>query len=400
MLASITLPPGVGPHTIQGLPYLSTSHLAVTVNGTPVAATFDDRAKTVTLAAAPAAGAEVLVVRTTPRTEDGQLVHFLDLVTGSAGLTAALLDTDYRQKLYLLLEGRDNTTVDPDLDGLALGDDEQWDAEALRIENLSPGVAPLDAVIKSQLDTVAGAARNLPTSVLDNDDGLMVVAGEWDDQAPAPFRTALMLGSAAVLNAGVAANNAVQLDSSARYPAADGRNINLASHPTVLARALATVVSFGLQDFASPGVDPGVATWSQNVNTRINMTPGWAGRVELNNSGDVDGSSISPYRIRLTAGTWRLRWVFKPLMPLAASATNRTSLRLTNSDDTSAQIIYYDMGLHRPSVDFADLDYSVFVDSLVLTFSVASDIVFRYSNRASGGNNKCDFRLLLQRIKA
>ena len=401
---------GVGPYPLAGLDYLLTSHLSAEVNGTPVAATFDAVANTATLGAAPAAGAEVVFLRTTPRLREERLTQFLDLANGAAGLTGALLDQDYRQLMLLAGEARDvlEGLVAP-ATAMVMNDADQWEAEGLRIEGLADGLTPGPGAVTSdvatvgQLDAVDAAVRDLPAAVLDNDDGLMVVAGEWDDQAPSPFRTALSLGTAALLDTGTGASQVPAfLDGGIgpveRYPAADGRNIDLTNHPIqgqIEVRSLATVVRWASQANASPAQDPGVASWSQNTASRLNLSGGWAGRVELNNSGAVIGTD---HRIQLVAGTWRLRWLFKPIMPLLNSATNRTSLRLTNNDDTASQIIYYDLGLHRPSVDFSDLDYSMLPDSVVLSFGSSAELVFRYSNRFSGGNNVCNFVLLVQRI--
>lgn len=398
MLATLTYPAaGVGPYSIHALPYLSTAHLTAAVDGAPVAATFDDAAKTATLAAAPAPGTTVTFVRSTPRTEAGRLVDFLALADGAAGLTEALLDTDYRQLLYILQEGRDHSLSADDEEGIGL-DDGHWDAEGLRLEALAAGSSSADAITVAQLTTVDTTVRNLPASVLDNDDGLFVVGGEWDDLAPAGARTALGLGSAALLVAGTGANNAAQFDSSARYPTADGRNIDVTSHPLVALRARATVVRMAKLVQASPGVDPSVATWSQGSSTRISLAgAAWTGRVELNNSGDVDGS-VANNGMVLAAGTWRIRWTWKVLMPTLLSATNATSLRLTNNDNTASQVVYFDAGLHRPSVDFLDNDYSVFADSALVTLSAPTGLVFHYTNKASGGNNFCDLFVLFHRI--
>jgi len=400
---TLTANAGVGPYAINGLDYLSTGHLSVTVNGVPAAAAFDDALKTMTLAVAPAAGATIVVQRATPRRQEERLTQFLSLPSGQGGLTAALLDQDYRQNMLLAGEGRDIADDTVGMDGLGLGAGLQWDGEARRVENLAAASTPGGAVIKSQLDAMAAAARPLPTvSGADNDDGLFVNAGEFAKRTPTQGRAHLALGTVALLAAGVAANNVAQLDSLARYPTADGRNIDLTSHALQTAinqRALATVVRFSAQNLASPGgIDPSLSTWSQSSSTRLNLSGGWSGRVELNNSGDVDGSAITPYRIRLTAGTWRIRWLFKVTMPVLSSSTNLTSLRLTNNDDTSSQVVYYDLGPHRPSVDFGNLDWSMFPDSILLSLPSADGVVFRYANKFSGGANQCDFAVLFHKV--
>lgn len=395
---------GRGPYPIHGLDYLSTAHLAVKVNGTPVSATVDDIAKTVLLAAEPAAGATVRIERTTPRRQEQRLTQFRSLLTGSAGLTAALVDQDARQNMLVMGEGRDLADALPLTGGMMLGAGAQWDGEAKRVENLLVGSSPGDAVAKSQLDAVVAAARPLPTvSGADDDDGLFVTAGEFDDRTPAECRTHLALGTVALLAAGTGANQVPQFSSDAppRYPTVDGRNIDLTNHAIqtdISKRALATVVRWASINVNSPGQDPAVATWSQNSASRFPHSTGWASRVELNNSSDVDGSSLSPRRISLSAGTWRIRWLFVPRFPLVGSANNYTSLRITNDDDTSAQVIYYDLGLHRPSVDFGGNDASMLPDSVLLSFASPAAIVFRYSNRLSAAGNDCDLIILCHKI--
>lgn len=395
---------GVGPYPLHGLDYLSTAHLVATVNGTPVSATFDDGARTATLAAAPAAGATVRFSRSTPRRQEQRLTQFRTLLTGQAGLTAALLDQDYRQNMLLMGEGRDLADALPMAGGMMLGAGAQWDGTTKRIENLLVGSAPGDIVTKSQLDALVAAARPLPTvSGADDNDGLFVSAGEFAKRTPAQGRTHLALGTVALLAAGAGASQVPQFSSDAppRYPAADGRNIDLANHAIqtdITRRALATVVRWYSNSIASPGIDPINATWSQNSGSRVPHSTGWASRVELNNSGDVDGSSVSPRRISLSAGTWRIRWMFRPSFPITGSANNYTSLRITNDDDTSAQVIYFDMGLHRPSVDFGGTDDTVFPDTLLLTLGAPGAIVFRYSNRLSGGGQDCDLAILCHKI--
>jgi len=385
----------------RGLGFLSVSHLVTAVNGVPVTATVTLEPRQVTLAVAAAAGATITVQRVTPRT---RLVNFLALPSGAAGLTADLLNEDARQELFLLGEGRDAVGALPDAPGMALNASGNWEGEGKRIEDLAVGVDALDILRKSQLDTAAAGVRNLPTvSGGDNDDGLFVTAGEWAKRTPTQARAHLGLGTEATLTAGVAANNAAQFDGSTppRYPTADGRNIDLSNHSiqtTLGLRARATVVRWATIDAVSPGIDPSVATWTQNSGSRVATNSGWATRTELNNSGDIDGSSSSPRRITLAAGTWLIRWTFKNTMPTVANTTNKTSIRITSDDDTSAQVIYYDFGIHRPNTDFSGRDYSFFADTLILGFSVSTSIVFRWSNFASGGSNKADFAFLFQKL--
>lgn len=401
MLSILEFPArGVGPYPIQALPYLDPAHLSFTVNDVPVTGTVDDAAKLVTLAVSPAGGT-VRVIRTTPRDQEDRLTQFLDLVTGAAGLTGDLLDVDYRQILYILCEARDAGEGAAPADGMATGADGQWDAELLRITNLAAGSSPNDAVTKAQLDTVDTTTRALPTVTAgDNDDGLFVTAGEFDDRTPAQCRTHLGLGTAAVLTAGVGANQVPQFDSSARYPANSGALIDITANPTVLLRAKNTVASWFTAALSSPGLDPSLSTWSQNSSSRVAVSSGWASRVELNNGGaDMNGNPGGAARIVLTAGTWRFRWRARIEMAVTANATNKTSIRITNNDDTSAQLIYFDLGLHRPSVDFSGPDYSLFSDSIILTLVATDALVFRWTNFRSGGGDAAAFTFYLQKIK-
>lgn len=390
---------GVGPYPIHTLPYLLSSHLTVKVNGTPVSATVDDGAKLVTLAAAAAAGATVRIERTTPRDQDDRLTQFLDLASGAAGLTADLLDQDYRQNLYVMGEARDQAVdLDP-ADGMALGANGHWAGEGLRIENLAIGVSPNDLITKSQLDDADTNVYNLPAVTgADNDSGLFVNAGAWAVRTPAQARAHLGLGSVATLTAGVAANNVPQLDGSARWPAADGRNIDLANHALLGRRATATVVKFVRTGQGGNSLDATLSTWSQTSSSRFSFTgTTWTNRIELNNSSDVN-ADLSPGRVDLTAGTWRILWLLKARQTSAAGGN--MGFRITNNDDTSSQTIYYDQGVTRLVRQFnaGQNWFGVYTDQLVIASSVPFSLVFRWALGTSGANNDATLGLLFHRV--
>lgn len=402
-LSSITfVANGRGPYAIHALDYLSTTHLSVTVNGVPATATFDDARKEMTLAATPVAGQSVIVRRTTPRLQEQRLTQFLTLPSGSAGLSAALLDQDYRQLMLAAGEGRDAADVFAGLSGLGLGTDTQWDARSKKIINLAVGASPGDAVAKSQLDAFAAAARPLPTVTgADNDDGLFVTTGEFAKRTPTQARTHLGLGTEAVLVAGTGANNAAQFDANARYPAADGRNIDLTNHAiqtTINQRALATVVRVIRTAFPGNSLDVALNTWSQNSASRLLFNgASWTARVELNNSSDVDGS-VAANGVVLSAGTWRIKWALKSRQ--TAGAGGNYSFRITNNDDTSAQTVYLDYGVLRNPRQFngGQTYYIMYQDSLVMASATPFAIVFRAGMATSAANNDTDLAVLFHKI--
>lgn len=91
---------GVAVTFVVPFPYISRSHVTVLVNGASQVFTWDN-ATTVRLASAPANGASVRVVRTTPK--DALLVDFQD----ASVLTESLLDLNAIQNLYIAQEAFD-----------------------------------------------------------------------------------------------------------------------------------------------------------------------------------------------------------------------------------------------------------------------------------------------------
>lgn len=398
---------GTGPYPFHSLDYSDIADLSAEVNGTPVSATFDEDRREMTLAATPAAGTTVTIRRTTPRLEEERRTQFLDLPDGAAGLSGALLDQDYRQNLFVALEGRDVATEAPAATGLELGEDMQWDAASKRIESLSAGAVDTDVVVKSQLDAVTAGPNNLPSVTgADNDDGLFVVSGAWAKRLPANCRTSLMLGSAAVLTAGVGANNVPQFDASSppRYPTADGRNIDLTNHAIqteINKRGLATVLRVRQAKAINNNIDTTLSTWMQNSTSRIAFNgTAWTNRVELNNSApDVNGN-FSPGRFDLTAGTWRVKWQW---LARLQSTTPTYRFGWTNNDDTSGQTVYYDSGPLRNERSFSAGQSYYMLDSNTLMFASASafSIAARAaSTTSSAGTYDLTIILLFQKVSS
>lgn len=323
---------GTGNDT-NGLKFLSSAHLTVTVAGISVAFTVAAGHGSFTITGATIAGGEtILVSRTTPATEEGRLVDFEDL----SHVRQSDLDTSSLQLLYLAQESLDVVSA---AECLELGISGHWDGENRRITNLASGVAGTDAVNKSQLDAVSVAAGNLPVvGVSDNDKSLWVVAGAWAIRTPAQARTHLALGTAALLNAGTAAGNVVQLDGSARYPAVDGRNIDLALNAVQTAinlryRSTVGIVVQGTE--ATPATDA-TATWSETSGSRL--TPGTL--TDLDNSSDVVIDNGAK-KVTLSAGTWEVQWSLRAYN-LNTTAGNDQDLRVKLTDDVDgpSQVVY------------------------------------------------------------
>ena len=380
---------GRGPYPLAGLDYLDTAHLAATVNGVPATAAFDAVARTMLLDTAAAAGTSVVIQRTTPRLREERLTQYLSLPSGQGGLTAALLDQDYRQEMLLAGEARDIAdSLDPPDNAMVPNAGGQWDGESMKLTNLLAGTDANNAITKAQLDAaIAATPINLPVAVLDVDDGLMVVGGAWDDLAPAGFRTALGLGTAALVNQGTGANQTPALDGitdPASYAAADGRNIDLANHPIqadIAKRALATVVylTHPIAGISNNNIDPAASpTWSAAAGTRVgSLATPFTNRVELNNSSDV-AFNTTPQYFTLSAGTWRVRWVANVRGP--SGVFDPWAFRITNDDDTTGQTIYYDSGvqyvLKQPGGSNIRAVYS---DEVVLTPASSSRFTFRFA---------------------
>ncbi len=338
---------GQGPYAIHALDYLSTAHLSATVDGSPATITVDNTRKEVTIVTPTVtSGAVVIVQRTTPRLATERLTQYSTLTTGQAGLSAALLDRDYRQNMMVMGEARDLITEFGSIGVLSLGIDGHWAGLGLRLESVGAGVEPTDAVVKSQLDAVTAGASNLPAvSGADNDDGLFVSGGIWAKRTPSQSRTHLGLGTAATLNVGTGANQIVQLDGSARYPAVDGRNIDLTQHALTAAMNLRarTTIWWGMRtSFFAP--NNSTSTWYESSTTRIALNDAVllstaeldAGDTEVDNTGTGAASGLG-----LTTGVWRIVFCLHFHNDTAGSGTIDYGFRITDDTNGPTQQLFF-----------------------------------------------------------
>lgn len=316
-----------------GLKFISSAHLAVTVNGAATTVTVPTGQASFTIIGTTIAGGEAIVARrTTPATEAGRVVDFQDL----SHVRQSDLDRASLQNLYLAQEALD---IVSGAERLELGISSHWDAENLRIENLAVGVAASDAVTKAQLDAISVAAGSLPVvGTGDNDKSLWVVSGVWTIRTPSQARTHLGLGTAALLNAGTGASQVVQFDGSARYPANDGRNIDLTANALMTAVNLRYRTTVGMvrqTTEATPATDAS-ATWSQTAGSRL--IPGT--KTSLDDSSDVTVDNGAK-KVTLSSGTWEVEYVLRAFNLNAADGDDQDiRVKLTNDDDTAGQTVY------------------------------------------------------------
>ena len=104
----------VGPYVLP-FPYISTTHIEVTVDGIEVTFSWLT-SSTIQLDSAPAAGTVIFIKRKTAR--DSRLVDY----TGGSVLSEEDLDTDSKQAFYLVQEAYDWITLNADEDGLVFQD--------------------------------------------------------------------------------------------------------------------------------------------------------------------------------------------------------------------------------------------------------------------------------------
>lgn len=319
-------------YTFLSLGFLSSEHLGVTVNASPVSFTINSARTQLTIVGTPIVGGETIVVtRTTPATEVGRLVNFQDL----SHVRQSDLDTSALQLLYIAQETLD---VIAGVERLELGVSGHWDGESRRLQNLLPGVASADAMTKGQLDAASIAFGNLPVvSAADNDKSLAVVAGAWAVRTPSQMRTHLGLGTAAVLDVGTAANKVVQLDGSARYPANDGRNIDLANNAvmTALNTRYRDVVGSLRNSVDQTLNNDATGTWSQSGANILTL----GALTALDNAApDV---SVAANVVTLSIGTWEIEYIVRLYNANAASNNDQIlRLKLTDEVNGGGQVVY------------------------------------------------------------
>jgi len=352
------------------LRFLSSEHLSVTVDGIEAAFTVNAARTSITITGVSFAGGETIeVTRSTPKTEAGRLVNFQDL----SGLRQSDLDTSSLQLLYIAQEALDFIAA-----ATCLGLNEitgQWDALSLKITNVEPGTAATDAVTKSQLDAATIAAGGLPAvSAADNDKSLWVVAGAWAIRTPAQARAHLALGSAALLDAGTGANQVPQFDGSARYPANDGRNIDLENNATLNLRYRSTVGQVRNTSEQTPPTDA-TATWSESAGSRLALGT----LTSLDNSSDI---VLSGTKVTLSAGTWEVQWGLRAYNQNAAAGNDQDlRVKLTDDVDGGGQVVYdntYDL-VDMESAG-ANKQYNTLSNVLLLKLAAGGDVVMRAAN--------------------
>jgi hypothetical protein len=146
---------GTGPFNFT-FPYISTAHIKVEKNGTLLTVGTHYTISTsptpqITLLSALVATDTLRIFRETPgRSASPNNVPLVDFTDGSV-LTAADLDKNTQQLLYLVQESDDTGSgaLGPTLDGLG------WDAESKQIKNVAVPTANGDAVNKQYVDTLA-----------------------------------------------------------------------------------------------------------------------------------------------------------------------------------------------------------------------------------------------------
>jgi microcystin-dependent protein len=140
---------GDGSNTIFSVPfpYLSKTHVIVSVNGVETTAFTWLTSASIQLTTAPSAGAVVDIRRKSSR--DARLVDFQD----ASLLTEEILDQDANQHFYLAQEAFDDAdnSVQLALDGV-------FDAESKRIKNVAEPTSLQDAVTKNYVDSTTAAS--------------------------------------------------------------------------------------------------------------------------------------------------------------------------------------------------------------------------------------------------
>lgn len=373
---------GVQTYTFATLKFLSSAHLVCMVNGFPASFTINAARTQITIVSPAIAGGETIMVqRTTPATEAGRLVNFEDL----SHVRQSDLDTSSLQMLYLAQEGLDAIAGS---NCMMVGISGHWNATSLRVEFLATGVAATDAITLAQLTGASIAAGNLPAvSGANNDSSLAVVAGAWAVRTPSQMRVHFGLGTAALLNAGLAAGNVIQLDGSARYPVADGRNIDLTLNAITALVNLRYRSTIGqLNKGAFTPFQNSAATWSEAATSRLDMGT----LVSLDNSGNIVSNGGST-RVELTAGTWEIRFALKVYQVNAVVGNlQKFAFKLTNDVDSAAQAVYHTdfSNADIESEGAANRELTILSDVVLLKLAVATNICFRcVANNASGTND-------------
>lgn len=291
----------VAPSTSQGpyvipFPFILTSHVFATVNGNPATVDFINGQNLFFDTPVVQAGDTIVLYRETFRTTP--LVDFEE----GGPILADDLDRGFLQMLYIAQEILDGGS--PGASFLPLGGSGHWDAQGLRLTNLADATAAQDAVTKAQLDAAVVGAGNLPDPALEPDNAMLAVdTGAWVVKTAAQIRTGLGLGTAALKDFGVAANQLVELDATGKLPAVDGSQLtNLpATSPAAVPQMIVNFVAMALLQDATAGA------WYQagaGVTYRLQLDT----ETSVNNGGGEIGFDSAAHRIQLLPGTYLIEW--------------------------------------------------------------------------------------------
>lgn len=312
-------------------PFLAQSHVFATVNGVAKVLTTNFTINTLgtTLTfngtTTIANGDRIVIYRQTPKLANQRLVDFAN---GSA-ITESDLDTSALQLLYIVQEGFDlsDQALKLTTDGTDV-----WDALSKRLTNLAAPVGANDAIRLTDLQAALIANGNLPVVTAGNNDNMLaVVAGAWAVRTAAQCRTHLGLGTVATLNTGTGANNIPQLDGSARYPAADGRNIDLSAHS----------INNSLHNTPTMVVSYADTTLVNNTSgTWLTDTSGTIGRLnqnavgESNDSGNWFSGDDANDNFTLQVGTYQID-IFVFIANTGGAASSNVDVALCNTAGTA-----------------------------------------------------------------
>ena len=323
---------------------------------------------TCTFTVAPPSGTgNVVLYRVTDIDDNDRPVDF---APGST-VTADQLDTAIKHVLHAAQEAADQ--ADGSLT-IPAGEFE-WDAQGNRIKNVGAPVAVSDAVRKQDLDAAVIGAGQLPAvSGADNDSGLFVSVGAWAKRTAAQVRAHLALGTAALLNSGVA-NGQVPVMNATGYPAADGSLIT--NLPTPKPPLLLLVLNGSAVNNVTSG------TWLTDSGGGLYRADIVAGSQEFNDTGNNMTFSAANDTFTLEAGTYLIQVHIVFSNSHATSPSAVIDWALTNDTGSS---VYID-GNALPSISPNAIDANIIAThgAVILTLGSSTVLAIRRRNAQSTG---------------
>lgn len=394
---------GIQTYSLVGLDYLDPDDLTVTVSTvgygdiSPTVATFtvDALRQTITILSPTIVGGEYLqILRDTGSLPANRPVDWLAKTTP---LTADDLNTSVDHLLFVIQEAMDQAQEIGRFSPYMGIFDGLWEGQGLRIQNLASADSADDAVRLDDMNAAVASANNLPSVTGgDDDSGLAVVAGAWATTPPSALRTAWGLGTAALLDAGTAASELVQLDGLGRLPAVDGRNLDLSQNTDVdvAGKRPAKAVSIFHTDLLW-NTNITDTTWWYNSAQRLLMSGGT--RTEVN----ADQSVVKTDQIQtwsafdLEAGTWLILWS-GACTRLAGSPTHYFNFAVVEDDNTASAVQWWEMnqvGTPPPAstdkINFTDEWAPVGGENQAITFGGS---MIRVSTGQAQGGDGVTFR--------